>query len=63
MFFGHAHLKPPYVESYDAAVLLHQNKATQSVIRLFLQYCATVVHYWKAERIRNLFLIEQSEKV
>ena len=34
VIFGHAHLRPPYVEHYEASVLWHQNKATQSVIKL-----------------------------
>ena len=35
VIFGHAHLKPHHLEPYDAAVLWHQNKATQSVIKLY----------------------------
>ena len=118
VFFGHAHLKTPHIEPYEAAVLWHQNKATQSVIKLFSailcdsvgqrilfgvsswhlvweatwflhnsQLCGNPKtqfagmqnarvpieqwlltqsyrpgYHWKAERIRNFFYIEQSEK-
>ena len=46
VFFGHAHLKPPNVESNEEAELWHQNKATQSVIKLFSAILCDSVGQW-----------------
>ena len=46
VFFGHAHLKPHHLEPYEAAVLWHQNKATQSVIKLYSEILCDSVGQW-----------------
>ena len=46
VFFGHTNLKPSHVEPYEAAGLWHQNKATQSVVKLFSSILCESVGLW-----------------